>query len=70
MGKLALGLRRAGRENTQVARARIVDRRTPERRLPDPRLSLEDERGRPSVALRSHERVELLEQLLPADDLD
>ena len=41
----------AGRDERtrNPARARMLDARQPERRLPDPRLALEHERGRPSV---------------------
>ena len=70
VGKLALRLRRPGREDTKPLRARIVDRRQPERRLPDPRLAFEDERSQPAFPPCTDEGVELLEQLLPADDLD
>jgi hypothetical protein len=43
VGKASLHLRRLRQENPESPRARGVDARTPERRLPDPRLALEQE---------------------------
>ena len=64
----ALGLGRPRREHAQAPPARSLDAREPERRLADPRLALEHERGRPLVGAVD-EGVERGELLVPADDL-
>ena len=68
VGKVALSLGRSRRENPQACRARVLDARKPERRLPDARLALQHECGRPRV--RSvDESVDRSKFLFPADDL-
>src|SRR5436305_1756582 len=45
MSETALDLRRSRQENAEPARARELDARDPERRLADPSLALQHERG-------------------------
>ena len=65
----ALGLGRSRHEDAQPRRTRVVDTGPPERRLPDPRLALEHERGRHGVG-PVDERVDGGELVLPADNLE
>ena len=67
----ALRLGGPRREHAQPAPARVLDRRAPERRLPDPGLALERDRNRP-VRDRAaiEERGQRAELLLPPDDVD
>jgi hypothetical protein len=48
VSEAALGLGRSRRENAQSLRARMLDTRKPERRLPDTRVTLDDESSGPS----------------------
>ncbi len=65
----ALRLRRSRREHTRPCERAQLDARQPERRLADPGVTLEHERGRP-VARLVHERRDDGELLVPADDLE
>jgi hypothetical protein len=49
VSKAALGLGRSRQENAQSLRARMLDSRKPERRLPYTRVTLEHECSRPSL---------------------
>ena len=69
VGEAALGLGRSRREDAQSTRARMLDAGQPERRLPDPRIALQHECGRPFPHVVD-EGVKGGELLLPADDLE
>ena len=65
--ELHLGAARTGREDTQPQAARTLHPLLPQTRLPDTRLSLEEERMRP-VFQKREKLIDACELLLPADE--
>ena len=66
-----LRFRRPRREHAEAALTRVLDGRAPERRLPDPRLAFERDRGRALDGCAPVEkRRQGAELLVPPDDLD
>src|SRR5437773_11612393 len=69
MSEAALGLRRPRQEDAQPTRARELDAREPERRLADPGVALQHERGSPTLP-PADEGLDRGASFLPADDLE
>jgi hypothetical protein len=69
VSEAALGLRRSRQEDSKPARARELDAREPERRLADPSLALQHERGSP-ILRPGDEGLDRGAVFLPADDLE
>ena len=70
MSEAALGLRRSRQEDAEPTRARELDAREPERRLADPSLALQHERGSPTLRPADEGLDRGAVFLPPADDLN
>ena len=69
VSETALGLRRSRQKDAEPTRARDLDAREPERRLADPSLTLQHERGSPTLG-PADESLDRGAVFLPADDLE